>query len=83
MQKTVKVKQDKDNYVVPVEILAEEAKAISFGIKKLLAGPLKRKTLLLLIQNSAPSIHGKKLSMSQIDVVLAGIESLEKDHLKQ
>lgn len=41
---------------VPVEVMADAIVAISEGVKKLMAGPLNEKALILLIQNAAPGI---------------------------
>lgn len=83
--KKVTIKQDEEN-VVPVEVMAESITAISAGIKKLLAGPLNEKALILLIQNAAPTIGGRysnrKIGSEEIRATLGGIESLEKTYLK-
>lgn len=83
--KKVVVKQDAEK-PVPVEVMAEAIIAISTGIKKLLAGPLNERCLLLLIQNAAPSIKGRfdsaPITQKQIKAVLEGIGQLEREYLK-
>lgn len=83
--KKVIVKQDDVN-PMPVEIMAESIRGISEGIRKLRAGPLNEKTLLLLIQHAAPNVGGKYkngiISQKDIAAVLEGIESLERIYLK-
>lgn len=71
------VKQTEQN-PVPVEVLAEAIVSISAGIKKLRAGPLNERCLLLLIQNAAPFTINQK----QVRTVLDGIEQLEHEYLK-
>jgi hypothetical protein len=79
------VKQNPDK-PVPVEVLAESIKAISRGIEKLLAGPLKDETLYLLIAKAAPNVGGKygngPMSTRQVRAVIQGIKSLEREYLK-
>lgn len=84
--KEIIVKQNEEN-PVPVEIMAEAIIAISQGVKKLRAGPLNERALLLLITNAAP-MAGKSLysrtpvSQKHVKAVLAGIEQLEREYLK-
>ena len=81
----VSVVQNPDS-LVPVEVLAESIKAISQGMKKLLAGPLTEEVIVLLVTNASPQI-GPKYSRSyitkpQVRAMLQGLESLEKKFLK-
>jgi hypothetical protein len=64
---------------VPVEILAKDIQAISAGIKKLLAGPLNERALVLLIQDASPTV----LTQRHIKAVIAGLGSLEATFLKR
>lgn len=79
------MKQDEER-PVPIEVLAESIKAISDGVKKLRAGPLNERALVLLIQHAAPNI-GKwgtnRIGMTEIKAVLEGMESLETAYLKK
>lgn len=74
--------------VLTTEIIAEHLVAMSDGIKKLLAGPLTEDTLVLLIQQAAPTVPGSrgylrvKVGTRDIKAVLRGIEALAKAHLK-
>lgn len=79
------MKQDEEK-PVPVEVLAESIKAISDGVKKLLAGPLNERALVLLIQHAAPAIgkYGStKVGMTEIKAVIEGMGSLEATYLKK
>lgn len=83
----VKIIQPIEGAAVSTEILATSIVAISEGVKKLLAGPLAHDTLVLLIQDAAPSIPSgylkkAKVGQREIKAVLAGIEALAKTHLK-
>lgn len=82
--KTVNVVQDA-KAPVPIEVMAESVRAISQGVKKLLAGPLSDKAIVLLIQNAAPSVGRyptRKIGTVEVRAVLEGIESLERVYLK-
>ncbi len=81
MKKTV-VKQTPEKEI-PTEVLAESIVAISEGIKKLRAGRLTDRALLLLIQDAAPSIRNKPISQREIKAVLEGIENLERAFIKK
>lgn len=85
MKKEVIVKQDEQN-PVPVEVLASSIKAISEGVRKLLAGPIKTDTLILLIQHASQKVGGRyskhHVGYREIKSVLDGIESLAESHLK-
>lgn len=84
--KKVKVIQNEEKQV-PVEVIAESIKAISEGIKKLRAGPLNDKALVLLIQHAAPGLKRGysqiKIGTTEIRAVLEGIDSLEATYLKK
>lgn len=77
----MKVTQD-DAKPVPIEVMAESIVAISQGIRKLRAGPLNDRALVLLIQHAAPSHNGAAISQKEIKAVLAGIENLEREYLR-
>jgi hypothetical protein len=79
--KTIKVLPTDDT---TVEILASSIVAISEGIRKLRAGPLNEKALVLLIQHAAPTTgyNGTRPGVQEIRAVLDGMESLEKQYLK-
>lgn len=84
MTKIKVVQHEEKNRQVPVEVMAESIKAISTGIKKLIAGPLNEKALILLIQHATPGIgYSGKPSAKEIRNVLEGIESLEKVYLRK
>lgn len=82
MRKPVVIKQQPDN-VVPTEVLADCIKQISDGMKKLRTGRLTDRALLLLIQNAAPTVGNKPISMKTIAAVIHGIEGLEAAYLKK
>ncbi|CAN0152942.1 unnamed protein product [Phaeothamnion confervicola] len=67
---------------MPVEVLADSIKAISEGVRKLRAGRLNERALVLLIQHAAPSPTGSPLSQRAVKDVLAGIDALEREYLK-
>lgn len=80
------VKQDPEK-PVPVEVLAENIKQISAGIRKLKQGPLNDETLYLLIQRACPNVRGPRYSygkpgIRQIKAVILGMEALEQEYLK-
>lgn len=80
----VVVKQDQEK-PVPTEIMAKAIVDISEGVKKLRAGPLTDKALLLLIQHAAPTkgYSGQRYGISEIKDILDGIENLEKAYVKK
>lgn len=85
MAKTkLRVKQDPENEIA-VEVIAKAVADISVGIKKLRAGPLNDKALLLLIQHATPTqaYSGARIGVGVIKDVLEGIESLEKIYIKK
>jgi len=81
--KEVKVVQDQQN-PVPTEILAESIRTISEGIRKLRAGPLNERCLVLLIQESVCGHQTGRKSLSRADIkaVLDATESLKQIYLK-
>lgn len=85
MQKKVVVKQDKDS-LVPVEVLAESIIAIHAAFKKMMAGKLNEKAIVLLIQGACVA-YGKyprvKPTLVQIKCVLDGLEALERTFIKK
>lgn len=70
--------------VVPTEVLAASIVAISEGIKRLRAGKLTERALLLLIQHAAPPLkYSKRISTAEIRAVLEGMESLSRLYVKK
>ena len=65
---------------IPVEILAEHIKAISEGVKTLMAGPLNEKAIVLLIQHAIP---GTAVKVTDIRAVIRALERLETTYLKK
>ena len=59
---------------VAPEVLASALVDIAASAKKLLSGPLRRSTIILLIQHGCPSTH--RPSRSVIDDVVYSIENL-------
>lgn len=82
--KKVTVVQSKTD-PIPTEVLATSIKSISDGIKKLRAGRLNDKALLLLIQHACPSVkkYGPKPGMGEVRAVLEAMENLERTYLKK
>lgn len=71
---------------IPTEVLASSIVAIAEGVRKLRAGRLNDKALLLLIQHAAPNVGPRNyspLSIKEIRAVLDGIESLETTYLRK
>jgi hypothetical protein len=64
---------------VPTEILAESIVAISQGVKRLRAGKLNDRALILLIQDACTTRIGKDV----IARVLNGMESLEATYIRK
>jgi hypothetical protein len=58
------------------ETIAQQIDAISAGIKSLRGGRLTDRALFLLIQDAAPTVKGKSLTIQQIKAVLDGLEHL-------
>ena len=86
MTTEVVVKQNEEK-PVPVEVLAEAILSISEGVKKLRAGPLNERALLLLIQNAAPAMksgryHRTPVTTKMVNAVLQGMDALEREYLK-
>jgi hypothetical protein len=84
-EREVVVKQDEQK-PVPVEVMADAIVAISQGMKKVMAGPLNEKAIVLLIQHAAPpyryGMQSKKVGTVEIKCVLEGIQGLERTYLK-
>lgn len=57
------------------ERIAENLSALADSVKKLINGPLNRKTLLVLLANSSG------LKQMQVDSVLTALENLKRNHL--
>ena len=66
---------------VPIEVMADAVVAISESIKKMRAGPLNERALLLLIQHAIP-MSGRPTA-KQIKAVLDAAESLKTLYLKR
>lgn len=64
---------------VPAEVLATAIVAMAEGMKKLRAGRLNDRAIILLVQNS---MGYSKASLSTIKQVLDSIENLEKTYCK-
>jgi len=79
------LKQDAEK-PVPVEIIADSIVSISDGLRKLRAGRLNDRALILLIQHASPMAGAgrlrKPISAKEVRAVLEGIESLEREYLK-
>lgn len=75
--KTIIVKAE-----VATEMLAAAIVAMAEGVKKLRAGPIKDRTLCLLIADASPSYGKGSVNMREVKAVLDGIEALERTHLK-
>lgn len=74
MGKKIETPEEKNRREL-VEGIAKNLKELTVEVKKLLNGPLKRKTLLVLLANSSG------LSQSVVSQVLNSIETLDKDWL--
>lgn len=72
----VLVKQDTDK-PVPDEVLAESIKAISDGMKKIRAGRLNDRALVVLLKDASG------VPIYEIKKVLDGMESLEANYLRK
>lgn len=83
---TVKQPAEKEDEV-PTEIIASAIVAISEGIKKLKAGRLNDKALIMLIQHAAPGkksrFGSKPVSATEVKAVLEGLECLSATFLKK
>lgn len=83
---TVKQPNEKQDEV-PVEVIASAIVSISEGIKKLRAGRLTDKALVLLIQHAAPGkkrgFGSKPVSAGEVRAVLEGLDNLEATFLKK
>lgn len=67
----------KDDQGQPADvILAEHIVSIDTNIKRLLGGPLKRETIVLLLHDST------KVTRRDINAVLNGLDSLRKQYVK-
>lgn len=68
---------------IPVEVIANDIRAISEGVRRLRSGSLNDHALLLLIQHAAPTFRGKYIGIKDIRTVLNAMESLEETYLKK
>lgn len=84
-KETIKVIQREDA-VVPTEVIAEAIVQISKGVKTLLAGKLNERAIVLLITEATPAsgtgYNRKPISAKTVRAVLTGMESLEAQFLK-
>ena len=82
--KEIIVKQDEQN-PVPVEVLATSIKAIAEGVRKLRAGPLNEKALVLLISHACPMLHNpyRRPNAKEVRAVIEGMDSLGAVYLKK
>lgn len=76
MSRKVVVTQDPE-LPVETEVLAEAIVAISASAKKLLGGKLKKRAVLVLIQDASP----RNLTLSDIEAVLDTAADLEKRYV--
>lgn len=66
------------------ELLAQlesELRQISGAVRRLLAGPIKRRAVLVLLKDSLPQTSG--IGIRDIDTVIEAIESLDTQYLKK
>lgn len=78
--KTVKVMQ-KPEAEVPTEVLAQSIVEIAAGMKKMRAGRLNDKALVLLIQNACG--YTPSITQREVRAVLDAIESLEATYIRK
>ncbi len=81
--KEVTVKQRENAPPIPTEVIADEIRAISQGIKKLRDGRLSERALIVLITHATPTVGYAKVSGKTVKAVLEGMESLERVYLKK
>jgi predicted transcriptional regulator len=69
------------------EVVADEIKSISEGVRKLLSGKLNKRAIVVLIQESAPQMRSgytyKKISKTEIDAILENMSNLDKYYLNK
>lgn len=81
--KQVKVVQNPEKEI-PAEVLAESIVAISQGIRRLRAGRLNDRALVLLIQYASPPVgRSQRIGQTEVRAVLEGIESLERTYIRK
>lgn len=82
-----KVKVKDGDEPIEVEVIADAIIAISDGMTRLRKSRLKDNALFLLIQHAAPTINkrlsSRKPSITEIKAVIAGIEGLKREYVKQ
>lgn len=71
----IQIKQNPDD-LIPVVVLAREIESICAGVRRLCAGRMNDRALLLLIQ------HSSKVSAKSLRAVIDGIENLERLYLR-
>lgn len=68
--------------------VADEIRTIATGMRKLLSGPLKQDSLILLIQDACPAnikvgYSRRKPTRNEIETIVSAINALEDKHLKK
>lgn len=61
--------------------LESQLSDISGAVRRLLAGPIKRRAILVLLEDMLPTTTG--IGIKDIDTVISSIESLDTQYLKQ
>jgi hypothetical protein len=61
--------------------LESEIRAISGGVRRLLAGPLNRRAILLLVHDAIRA--SERPGMATVDIVIDAIERLDTQYLKK
>ncbi len=69
--------------VAVVNTIADELESIAAGMHALRCGRLNDRALLLLIQDAAPGVKGKKVSVAYIKAVLQGLNELRVAFVKK
>lgn len=75
--KTIKIASTKEN-PVPLDILASSIRDIAGAMKKIKAGPVKERVIVLLIRDA---LNGR-VTLGDIESVLSVITDLDKKFLK-
>ena len=81
MTKLAVVQDQQDE--IATEVLAREIVAISEGLKRLRAGRLNDRALVLLVQHATPAVRSKAISRAVVVAVLQGIEQLAATYTKK
>lgn len=72
----IKVVKAEDKEVIPTEVIAQSIKEISEGVKKIRAGKLNEKALIILVHKASG------VATDTVRRVINGMESLEREFLK-